>query len=166
MTEIGYKVKIVKDNFQFEVEGDKSFVREMLSQFASEIPQITPTPGKARSKSAVSTKIDPETTNKPLSISEFVRGLEVKQHTDIVLAFGYYLEKYFGSSGFTPADINNCYYDAKMENSNTSQMIIQNIRRSRIMEAQTNKNAKGKKKYILTATGEKFIRTKLANIEK
>jgi hypothetical protein len=84
----------------------------------------------------------------------------VKKHTDIVLAFGYYLEKYSGVTEFTPADINACYYDSKMDSSNTSQMLIQNIKRHRIMEAKRGKSKK--RSYVLTNTGENFIKSKLS----
>lgn len=89
-------------------------------------------------------------------MGEFVRQLGLKKHTDIVLAFGYYLEKISGVREFSPADINKCYYEAKMENSNTSQMLIQNIKNGRIMPARGTK-----KLYTLTKTGEDFIETVL-----
>jgi predicted transcriptional regulator len=78
----------------------------------------------------------------------------------MVLAFGYYIEKMSGLPSFTPADINACYYEAKLETSNTSQMIIQNIRNSRMMPAKKG-TSKGKKAYTLTQTGEDFIEKKL-----
>jgi predicted transcriptional regulator len=75
----------------------------------------------------------------------------------LVVAFGYYLEKYSGATEFSPADINRCYYDAKMDTSNTSQMIIRNIRRGYVMQAKPG-NSKGRKKsYTLTNTGEQFV---------
>jgi predicted transcriptional regulator len=76
------------------------------------------------------------------------------------LAFGYYLENQSEAFEFTPADINNCYYEAKIESSNTSQMIIQNIRRGFMMLSKS-KSDKGRKRYTLTSSGEKYIETKL-----
>jgi predicted transcriptional regulator len=75
------------------------------------------------------------------------------------VGFAYYLENYNGVSEFTPADVNNCYYEAKMEASNTSQMIIQNIKRGFVMEAK--KGEKAGRRYTLTASGEHFVRQKL-----
>ena len=96
--------------------------------------------------------------DKGISVGEFIRRLGLKKHTDLVLAFGYYLEKYSGATEFSPAEINRCYYDAKMETSNTSQMIIYNIKRGCIMEAKSaNSKGKGKKSYTLTNTGEQVI---------
>jgi hypothetical protein len=87
----------------------------------------------------------------------------LKKHTDISLAFGFYLEKHQGVSEFSPADINNCYYEAKLEPSNTSQMIIYNIKRGFLMAAKKAKDDKGKKGkgYTLTRSGEQFIESKL-----
>jgi hypothetical protein len=97
---------------------------------------------------------------KSVSIREFIQQLDFKKHTDISLAFGYYLEKQQGAAEFTSADINNCYYEAKLEPSNTSQMIVQNIKRGYLMPSKR-KDGKGKTRYTLTASGEKFIEAKL-----
>lgn len=158
-----YRLKIG----DFEVEGDKAFVSEMLKRYG---PQAHPASseragqksekaGDAKRMSAVSRP----TSDKALSIREFIQQLEMKKHTDITLAFGFYLEKHQGVSEFGPADINNCYYEAKLEPSNTSQMIVQNIKRGYFMEAKRREGKKGKKGkgYTLTVTGEKFIESKL-----
>ena len=94
-------------------------------------------------------------------MGEFVRQLEIKKHTDFVLAFGYYLEKFAEKSSFTPADINEAYYEAKLDASNTSQMIIQNIKRGYLMSAKAKKGEStgndGKKRYTITSSGEAHI---------
>ena len=136
-----YRLKIAYGDYQFEAEGNKKFILDMWKKFreievgGKEVPLKEKIPEKTKTR----TSILPEAA-KDLSIGEFVRQLGLKKHTDFVLAFGYYLEKFSGMREFSPADINKCYYDAKMESSNTSQMLIQNIRHGRIMEA------KGKKK--------------------
>jgi hypothetical protein len=163
MTAGKYRIKIVQNGVEFEAEGDKAFVVKMLNHFDE---------GKLKNKTEKSLEIIPpskeakgtrtqhnDSSKKNVSVGEFIRQIGVKKHTDIVLAFGYYLEKHSGATEFTPADINACYYDAKMESSNTSQMIIQNIRSSKIMEA---KNSESKKKsYVLTNTGIEFIESKI-----
>jgi hypothetical protein len=137
------RIKIVKGDFQLEAEGDKAFVKEMINRFASDLPDATLMPAKSSAKEKkLETSVQLKNA-RPLSISEFIRQLGLKKHIDMVLAFGYYLEKYSGLEEFTPADINACYYDAKMESSNTSQMISLNIKSSRIMQA---KKEKGKRK--------------------
>jgi hypothetical protein len=156
-----YRLRIVQDAREFEAEGDKAFVLQMLKLYG---PQSSPSAlGEAghekkgrekRAQEAVS-----PTAGKSLSIREFIQRLDLKKHTDITLAFGYYLERHQGVREFTPADINNCYYEAKLETSNTSQMIIQNIKRGYLM--QSKKGDTGKNRYTLTSSGEKFIESKL-----
>jgi len=157
-----YRLKIG----DFEAEGDKAFVSEMLKRYG---PQATaePAAGQKTEKGVAIKRASPvtrPTTGKALSIREFIQQLDLKKHTDITLAFGFYLEKHQGVSEFSPADINNCYYEAKMEPSNTSQMIIYNIKRGFLMAAKKAKEDKGKKGkgYTLTRTGEQFIESKLA----
>ena len=163
MAATNYRIRIVKPDFQFEVEGDKAFVLDMLKRFEGDTPEVSIKSTKKGKKQSSSTSTPSSVSMKSLSVSEFIRQLGLKKHTDIVLAFGYYLEKHSGLSSFMPADINTCYYDAKMESSNTSQMITQNIKSGRIMEAKQSKGSKKtKKSYRLTRTGEDFISRKLS----
>jgi hypothetical protein len=155
-----YRLKIVREGFEFEAEGDKSFVLEMLKRFAQESSEVSAIPTKQTEKGQSRKSAPLIEKGKALSIREFVQQLGLKKHTDITLAFGYYLEKFGGVAEFSPADINTCYYEAKLESSNTSQMIIQNIRAGRMM-ASKKKGEKGKNRYTLTATGEAFIEGKL-----
>jgi len=150
----------------FEAEGDKAFIAEMLKRYgpqASAEPATGQKAEKAGGAKRAST-VTRNTAGKALSIREFIQQLDLKKHTDITLAFGFYLEKHQGASKFSPADINNCYYEAKMEPSNTSQMIIYNIKRGFLMAAKKGKEDKEKKGkgYTLTRSGEQFIESKLA----
>src|ERR1700743_2490124 len=111
-----YRVRIVRGDRQFEAEGDKAFVLELLRRFEGSEGAATKIPATHASH-AKSVAVA-----KGSSPGEFIRGLGVKKHTDIVLAFGYYLEKELDKKEFTAADLNNLYYEAKIENSNTSQM--------------------------------------------
>ncbi|MGH8100341.1 MAG: hypothetical protein ACREIW_03525 [Chthoniobacterales bacterium] len=155
-----YRIRISRAGEDFEAEGDKRFVLDMLQLFEHG--------GAKRSKGQHGGHADRETSTaeeppgKTLSAGEFIRRLGSKKHVDMVLAFAYYLEKYADTKAFTPADINNCYYDAKMEASNTSQMIILNIRRGHLMEAKQDKGA-GKKRYTITNSGEEQVERQLAN---
>lgn len=150
-----YRIRISRGDQQFEAEGDKRFVLEMLKRFEGDIPppqkgKIPPNPVQLAS-------------SKQISVGEFIRELGLKKHTDLVVAFGYYLEEQAGLKDFTPADINNCYYEAKMESSNISQSIIQNIKRSYVMEAKGDKAKKGRR-YTLTSTGQAFIRKRAEEV--
>lgn len=149
-----FRVRIVRGDQEFEAEGDRKFVLEMLDRFES-------SPAKkagGRKPSTDEKQNEPTAPTKALSAREFIQKLGLKKHTDIGLAFGYYLEKRLGQEDFTPADINNCYYEAKMEPSNTSQVIINNTKSGRMMLARNSKGEKSSKKtYVLTKTGEEFI---------
>ena len=155
-----YRIKIVKGEFQFEAQGDEKFVLEMLKRFEGGLPTPGRKPEKGSNKKGAS-ETRAGRTVKSASVGEFIRQTGVKKHTDIVLAFGYYLEKFSGLTEFTVADINGCYYDSKMESSNTSQMIINNIRRGLIMEAK--RAEKKKKSFRLTRSGEESVESLLSN---
>lgn len=163
-----YRLRIIQEGREFEAEGDRAFVLEMLRFFG---PQAQQTPittikegtGKKGRRDKARVSLVPPTSAKSLSIREFVQQMALKKHTDITLAFGYYLERYQGLTDFTPADINNCYYEAKLEPSNTSQMIVQNIKRGFLMASKdkSQEKGKGKNRYTLTASGETFIESRL-----
>ncbi|MDE3016460.1 MAG: hypothetical protein KGI29_06020 [Pseudomonadota bacterium] len=158
-----YRVKISNGGNEFEVEGDKAFVLDMLKRYSPQSGVAIELPGKSGGEVKGASKKGGSVTKplgKGISIREFIQQFELKKQTDITLAFGYYLEKHAGVQEFSAADINNCYYEAKMENSNTSQMIIQNIKRGYMMSSK-NKEEKGGNKYTLTNTGETFVETKL-----
>ena len=159
-----YKIKITRDGQEFEAEGDKAFVLKMLARFETSggVEPIVPDVSEKKGARAKTTTRSVAPRSKALSIREFVQRLGFKKHTDITLAFGYYLEQQGAAVEFTPADINNCYYEAKIDSSNTSQMIIQNIRRGFMMQAK-NKSGKGRKRYTLTNSGERYIEAKLSN---
>lgn len=162
MASKSYRLKIVQDGREFEAEGDRAFVLEMLKRYGPEPPLppgIQAKPGQRKSEKSTASIIRP-TTGKSISIREFIQQLDLKKHTDITLAFGYYLERHQGVGEFSPADINNCYYEAKLEASNTSQMIIQNIKRGYLM-ASKKTDEKGRSRYTLTSSGEKFIQSKI-----
>ena len=156
-----YRIKIVRGDNCVEAEGDKAFVLEMLKRFdaAGEVhPKVEKLP---TNKLHDGPKHSAERAQKGISVGEFVRQLGIKKHTDYVLAFGYYLEKHGGQASFTPADINEAYYDAKLDVSNTSQMIIYNIKRGYFMNAKGKKDSAGendgKKRYTVTRSGEEQI---------
>ncbi|MFZ0201115.1 MAG: hypothetical protein WB523_00450 [Candidatus Sulfotelmatobacter sp.] len=152
-----YRIRMSKGDQNFEAEGDKHFVLEMLKRF--EGGGAAPATQKAKGSS------DPAAlaSSKQVSVGEFIRQLGVKKHTDLVVAFGYYLEEHSGLKDFTAADINNCYYEAKMETTNVSQSIIQNIKRAFLMEAKGDKKGKKGRRYTVTASGQAFIRKIASN---
>jgi hypothetical protein len=154
-----YRIKIVREGKELEAEGDKEFVLEMIDRFEKSIA-FKPTKHRGGSERTEGAPPAAQEPAKTLSVGEFIRKLGFKKHVDFVLAFGYYIEKNQGASSFTPADINTCYYDSKLESSNTSQMMVLNIRRGFIMEAKQDKG-ESKKRYTLTNSGEEYIQSQL-----
>lgn len=147
-----YRVRMSKGEQTFEAEGDKRFVLEMVKRFEGGVASSATQKEKGLPDPAALA------SSKRMSVGEFIRQLGVKKHTDLVVAFGYYLEEHSGLKDFTAADINNCYYEAKMETTNVSQSIIQNIKRSYLMEAKGDKKGKKGRRYTVTASGQAFIR--------
>lgn len=163
-----YRIRIDRGDVHFEAEGDKKFVLEMLSRFEKPTSASSTSPERPQPRASKSSKgtrghsLVPD-VSKGLSPGEFIRQFGFKKHTDFVVAFGYYLEKHSGLTEFAAGDINTCYYEAKMESSNTSQMVIQNIKRGFMMEAKgAAKGNKGAKKFTLTRSGEEHVRKALA----
>lgn len=159
-----YRLKVNADGREFEAEGDKKFVLDMVGRFGPDVAEGASQRKTPSTKAPSRKESSAPVLGKTLSIREFVQQLGLKKHTDIALAFGYYLEKYRGTSEFTPADVNNCYYEAKLESSNTSQAFIQNIKRGFLMPSKK-KGEKGKNRYTITSSGEKFIESKLTRGE-
>lgn len=156
MSENNYRIRLNRAGNEFEVEGDKEFVLEMIEKFEIFSKSPISVSSSTTAHTSSSAQLSVVDGSKPISVGEFIRQLGIKKHTDIVLAFGYYLEIYSGLTEFASTDINTYYYDAKMEPSNTSQMIILNIRRGYFMQSKN-----GDKKYMLTQSGINFIKEKL-----
>lgn len=150
------RVRVKDGNRELEVEGDKNYIDYMLKRFAFigfQKSQHDSLEEKEEPKAAVHAKLSAKT-----SPAEFVHQNQIKKHTNLVLGFGYYLEKLRGMDKFSPGDINDCYYDAKLDPSNTSQMIIQNIKAGFLMGAKgSGKGAGGKKYYRLTQSGIDYV---------
>jgi hypothetical protein len=151
-----FRLKIVRGDQHFEAEGDKAFVLQMLARFEGTAPAVTVQETPKTTKSGKVTVQASLNVAKGVSPGEFIRQFQFKKHTDIALAFGYFLEQHSALPSFTAADINNCYYEAKMESSNTSQSLINNIRRGFLMEAKNSKGAK--RSYTVTRSGEEFLK--------
>jgi len=100
-----YRLKIG----DFEAEGDKAFVSEMLKRYGPHVRPVSPEPPAGTKGEKGLTKRASEvarpTSGKALSIREFIQQLDLKRHTDISLAFGYYLEKHQGSAKFLFATV-------------------------------------------------------------
>lgn len=151
-----YRVRLKQGETEFEIEGDRAYVTKLYQDLKlvlglTEITKPVLAPEQRVSKSHIPRSTSPKAS----SPREFIDRHQVKRHVDIVLAFGYFLERTRGLKSFTGADINTCYYEAKVEPSNTSQMIINNIKKGLIMPQSKKTGARAS--YTLTRTGEEFV---------
>ena len=153
---IAYRLRFKQADTEFEVEGYRTYVT-MTYQDLKEILGLSerPKPVLAGEQKTTKSSTSKSLGGKTSSPREFIDRYGVKRHVDIVLAFGYFLERVRGQKNFTGADINTCYYEAKVEPSNTSQMIINNIKKGLIMPQ--SKKAGARASYTLTRTGEQFV---------
>ena len=138
-----YRMRFKQGDTEFEIEGDRAYVtktyheiKDILGLSQSEKPVLA---GEVKPSKTVSPK---PMGGKSSSPREFIDRYGLRRHVDIVLAFGYFLEKTRNLKVFTGADINTCYYEAKVEPSNTSQMIINNIKKGLITRKDYEKHLK------------------------
>ncbi len=150
------RIRVRDGDKELEIEGDKNYIDHMLKRFAFigfQKSQHDSLEEKEYPKAPVHAKLSVK-----MSPAEFVQQNQIKKHTNLVLGFGYYLEKLKGMEKFSPGDINTCYYEAKLDPSNTSQMIILNIKAGFLMGAKgSGKGAGGKKYYTLTQSGMQYV---------
>ena len=96
------------------------------------------------------------TSEKGISIKEFLLSKNPKSDIQKTRAVAYYLERFSGFISFTSEEIQNGYRSAKEALPlNVSDNIAKNVGRGYFMEAQEKKN--GKKAWTLTNTGEKDV---------
>lgn len=145
-----YRVKIIKGDQQFEVEGDQDFVVRMLEHYGF-TPQATFNRGVLNLAEEYS-----DYPSKQVTSLEFIRSLNPKKKSDIALGFAYYLNKYAGKTEFSLADIKNLFYESRFETINLGPIILQHIKRGYIMEARS-PNSKTKRIYMITRAGEDYI---------
>jgi hypothetical protein len=150
-----YRLRFRQGESEFDLEGDKRFVLSTYQELKETLGLAAPSrPVLVGETKAVRGPALKTAVGKSASPREFIDRYGLKRHMDIVLAFGYFLERMRNLKSFTGADINTCYYESKMEPSNTSQMIINNIKKGFIMQSH---KAGSKKGYTLTRTGEEFV---------
>jgi hypothetical protein len=150
-----YRIRFKQGDTEFEIEGDRVYVSKTYQEL-KEILGLSQRskPVLADEQRALKAAPTRATGGKSASPREFIDRYGLKQHVDFVLGFGYFLEKVRGLKSFTGADINTCYYEAKVEPSNTSQMIINNIKKGFIMQS---KKSGARATYTLTRTGEEYV---------
>ena len=144
MSEINYRIKYRKDNFEVEVQGDKEWVERKFQEMTSK--EAIPF-GQRRT----------EIEGMPATLGEFLsKKGSPKQHTDIIAAFAYWLFKIENMHSFNARDIEDCYDQTrKSKPRNVNDVINRNIRKNIFAEAREEKD--GHKAWVITDTGEKYV---------
>ena len=102
---------------------------------------------------------EPEVTEKPISLKEFLISKNPKGAVNKTLVIAYYLEKHKGNKNFTVKELESGFREAREKvPKNINDKIYQNIKKGYMDEAEKKNN---RKSYYLTTTGESFVRDKL-----
>lgn len=103
---------------------------------------------------------------KKLSPQEFLATKNVETEIKKVLVFGYYLEHIEGMESFNASDLETIFQSAKVRPpKNINDGVNKNINPGGfIMDAKEKKD--GKKAWVLTSTGEKYVVEELQNVSK
>jgi len=100
---------------------------------------------------------------KKFSAKEFLMTKEAKTEMQKTLVFGYYLEYFGGMSSFNINDLATVFQAAKEKRpKNINDAINKNIARGLLMEDEGRKDSK--KVWVLTSTGEKYVKEELEKI--
>ncbi len=157
MTDQNYRIKIKQGEIEIEVEGDKEFVEKHIEEFKKELPRIAKElPSKEK---IVSPEIpEKESELEKLSLAEFYKQKDPKNHNETVVVFAYWLTKKEKKEEFKTKDIGACYDEARISKPKNITQHVQAV-------------ASGKKAYLtkgsartyykLTLTGEEFVEKEL-----
>ncbi len=99
---------------------------------------------------------------KRISAKEFLISKKISSAMEKTLALAYYLEHFERVTPINVKDLANAFQAAKEKSpANLNDMINKNIAKGMLMEARERKDAK--KAWVLTTSGEKFVKNNLNN---
>ena len=135
------KIRFRQSDLEIEIEGDREFVEAYFNKLLQEF-QFTPF------KTA-------ERGNKVLD--QLLAQKHPSSHSEKLLLFAYYLEKYSKLESFSADDISRCYQETRIPGPRNVNDLIRKLPREYVMEV----GAKGKKKaWRLTRQGIEYVETK------
>ena len=156
MTEQNYRIRIKLGEVEIEVEGDKEFVEKHIEEFKKEMPKIAK---ELPSKKTVTPEIQKEKDElERLSLAEFYKMKQPKDHNETVVVFAYWLRKKEGEEEFKTRDISNCYDTTRIQKPKNITQHIQAVASGKKAWL-TGGSKKGF--YKLTLTGEDFVEKEL-----
>jgi len=155
MSEKIYKMKVKLGQNEIELEGDKVWIEEKLSEFKTLLVTHKATPPshiKSEPVSGPDTSVPLEMTK---TLAQFYREKgEPKLHRDKVLIFSYWLKKVEGMSSYNLTDINKCYSDLRITKPKNINDTMNKIP-AKYMEIAPNKD--DKKAWVISDEGEKYV---------
>jgi len=157
MTERNYKIRIKLEEVEIEVEGDKEFVEKHIEGFRKEMLKITKEL-LPKEKAIIPEIPKGETELEKLSLAEFYKQKQPKDHNETVIVFAYWLTKKEGKEEFKTRDISNCYSNAGVPK---PQNVAQHVKAA--MRSKKAFLMKGSKRGLwkLTIKGEEFVKEEL-----
>ena len=103
-----YRIRLRKANIEIEVEGDKEFVEKHIEELKKELLKITEeTPSQEKTVSTIVEREEKELED--ISLAEFYKKKQPKDHNEIVVVFAYWLTVKESKEEFRPKDIEKCY---------------------------------------------------------
>jgi hypothetical protein len=148
MEGLTYKIKLKKDNFEVEVQGDKDWVENKFTE-------LTSLKGQEGQKKGEEKRII--IGEMPATIVEFfeLKG-NPKRHADIAVSCAYWLSKVKNVQFFNAKDIEDCYDEIKEPKPrNMNDVLDSNIEKRWFGEHSGLKN--GKKAWEILRTGIEYV---------
>jgi len=153
-----YRIRIKQGEVEIEVEGDKEFVEKHIEKFKEEIPNSTkelpPEEKTVIPESPPRAKLEIE----KLSLAEFYKQKQPKDHNETVVVFAYWLTKKENKEEFPTKDISSCFDVARISKPKNVTQHIKAVSSGKKAFLTT-----GSKKGLwkLTLTGEEFVEKEL-----
>jgi len=153
MSELYYKIRFKKGDFEVEVQGDKEFVLTKFEEL---------TRGKI-----VQVEIGKEETVEagkfPTSLAEFVKMKgDPKEHTDLAVIFAYWLFKRENIESLNTKDLENCYSQTRIPKpANLSDVMNRNQGKGLVVRSEGRKD--NLVAWTITKSGEEYVEEMKAN---
>ncbi|PNR87541.1 hypothetical protein X925_08890 [Petrotoga sp. 9T1HF07.CasAA.8.2] len=150
MSEQNYRVRIKNGEVEIEAEGDKEFVEKHIKELKEEVLKFAKeSPPKENSSTP---EISTENELEKLSLVEFYKQKQPKDHNETVLVFAYWLTKRKKKEEFKTKDITACYDEVRIRKpKNTSQNVQNGVKKALLTIGSENSY------YKLTLSGEEFV---------
>lgn len=144
MTDISYRIRLKKRDFEVEVQGDKGWVESKFAELTTR-------------KTAIAGVMETTIKDLPETLGEFLdqKG-NPERHTDLVAVYAFWLFREEEMNTFNVRDIVSCYKRTRRtKTSNTNMVINQNVATHLFAEVSEKKD--GYKAWTITKKGEKYV---------